>query len=223
MYLNPSRSTTTVLVTVAGRTPGDPTAAHSQTVTLFYQSYNLEADDTIDGPGGNGQRGIKRDTAGESVCRKGHRRNKQRHFWGKQFHLTPMWAHYSLILTSGLNLILRKKTSGSPTDGYDPLFVKTDSGGEAKVYLKLNDDNQTTAESHTVTATFKGIPRTFTATAPLYNRNADSQGRHRELRSATERRTADDCFKTLSGARAGWWRERISGSKLSGLQRRLAT
>ena len=52
VYLNPSRSTTKVQVTVAGRSPGSTTPGHSRTVTVFYQSFNLEADLTIDGPGG---------------------------------------------------------------------------------------------------------------------------------------------------------------------------
>ena len=52
-------------------------------------------------------------------------------------------------------------TQGNATDGYDPLEVKTDSSGEAKVYFELSANTR----AHTVDATFSGIKREFTATA----------------------------------------------------------
>ena len=169
VYLNPSGSTTKVQVTVAGRSPGSTTSTHSQTVTIFYQSFNLEADLTIDGPGGNDQSGIV-DTrlANPFVVKVTDGTNRtNRGISGQAVTFTPAGANpgtgnalfpYSNFRAESTSTPV---TAGTPTDGYNPLVVKTDNSGEAKVYFELGS----AIGAYTVNATFSGITRTFTATA----------------------------------------------------------
>ena len=161
VYLNPSRSTTKVQVTVAGRSPGSTDPEHSRTVTVFYQSFNLEADLTLDGPGGNGQSGvISTRLANPFVVKVTDGTN--RGISGQVVRFTPdsgnpgsgnvLFPHSDFraepVRTGG--------TQGSATNGYNPLEVRTDRSGEAKVYFELGNDTGT----YTVAATFSGITRT---------------------------------------------------------------
>ena len=81
-------------------------------------------------------------------------------------------------------------TDGTPTAGYDPLVVRTDSRGEAKVFLRLRN---VTAAAHTVRASFSGINRDFTATA-------DTTTRTLVLRVDTENSVQDQSVARLTTA-----------------------
>ena len=159
VYLNPSRSTTKVQVTVAGRSPGSTTPTHSRTVTLFYQSANLEADLTIDGPGGNGQSGVV-DTRLTNPFVVKVTDGTNRGVSGQAVTFTP--GSTGGVLFPHSDFGAEPTSVGSATAGYTVLVVKTDRSGEAKVYFELSS---TIDEAHTVDATFFGITRQFTATA----------------------------------------------------------
>ena len=162
VYLNPSRSTTKVQVTVAGRSPGSTDPEHSRTVTVFYQSFNLEADLTLDGPGGNGQSGvISTRLANPFVVKVTDGTNRGVSGQAVTFTPAPGNPGSGDVLFPHSDFRAESTSTGSTTAGYDPLVVKTDRSGEAKVYFELGD----TTGTYTVDATFSGITRTFTATA----------------------------------------------------------
>ena len=178
VYLRPSGSTTKVQVTVAGRSPGSTTSTHSQTVTLFYQSFNLEADQTLDGPGGNGQSGLKGTRlANPFVVKVTDGTNSGISGQAVTFYISgqpsggapptpPTTANDPALFPdtgSGFRAepVTAGGTAGNDDVGYNRLVVRTDSRGEAKVFLRLEN----VSGSHTVTATFSGITREFTARA----------------------------------------------------------
>ena len=167
VYLNPNSGTNTIRVWVAGTLPEASTA---EVVTYFFGGFNLDTDLRIDGPGGNGQTAPMSTQLPNPFVVKvidGSRSgipNQE-----VKFDITisnsededALFPHSDFLAEPPAT----SATVGNSIDGYDPLVVKTNNSGEAKVYLKLGPIGTGNSENYTVTATSSGVMRSFTATA----------------------------------------------------------
>ena len=166
VYLNPNRGTNKIRVTVAGRNPASTDETHSKVVTYLYGYVDLTADLTIEGPGGNGQRGVTNTRLPNPFVVKVIDGNNRGVSGAKvTFDVTnPTDGIPKLFPHSDFRAepVTTGGTQGDATNGYDPLVVKTDRDGEAKVYLKLSDD--TNPNGYSVTATYQSVTKTFNAT-----------------------------------------------------------
>ena len=189
VYYNPGSKTGKVRVAVAGRSTGATNPEHAQTVTIFYREVNLEADLTLDGPGGNGQSGIVSTRLANPFIVK-VTDGKNSGVSGQAVTFTPAGGNpATATLFPHLDFRAEPSSTGNATNGYSSLVVKTDNSGEAKVFLKLGAATGT----YTVNATFSDIVREFTA-------NALSTTATRVLRVDTENSVQEQSVARLTTA-----------------------
>ena len=138
VYLLPNSGTNKVRVWVSGGNPESDISSVAQTVTYFFGFADLTADLTVGGPGGNGQTGVTEIRLPQPFVVKvidGSKRGVSGH--SVTFAITSTQSETTLFTHEDFRA--EPSSSGTASDGWDPLIVKTDNSGEAKVYLKLGD------------------------------------------------------------------------------------
>ena len=163
VYLNPNSGTNTIRVWVAGTLPEALTA---KVVTYFFGGFNLDTDLRIDGPGGNRQTAPMSTQLPNPFVVKA--------IDGSRSGIADQEVTFKITTTNDdgdalfphSDFLAEPSATGNAIAGYDPLVVKTNNSGEAKVYLKLGPISGVgSSENYTVTATSSGVTRSFTATA----------------------------------------------------------
>ena len=168
VYLLPNSRTNQVRVWVSGQNPASTDRDYARVVTYTYGFADLTADLTLGGPGGNGQRGVVNTRLSSPFVVKVID-GTNRGFPGAVVTFNTVNTDLTDSMTLGklfphpdfrAEPVTSGGTQGDAINGYDPLEIKTDRNGEAKVHLKLSG----TLGTHTVTATYGTASRTFTAT-----------------------------------------------------------
>ena len=160
VYLHPNSGTNTIRVWAAGTNPRASTAVEQ---TYFYKSVYLDANLQIGGPGGNGQRGVVNTRLDNPFVVKVIDGNDTG-IPGQavRFNATgagaELFAHDDFRPESTSIMLV-----SSGTGGYNPIIIKTNASGEAKVFLKVGAS--TVADGYGVGATFMGQTQPFKATA----------------------------------------------------------
>ena len=157
VYLLPNSRTNQVRVWVSGQNPASTDTDYARVVTYTYGFADLTADLTLGGPGGNGQRGVVNTRLSSPFVVKVIDTNSG--FPGAVVTFEMDETDRGTLFPHP-DFRAESTSTGDATAGYDPLLVKTDRNGEAKVHLKLSG----TLGTHEVTATYGTASRTFTAT-----------------------------------------------------------
>ena len=168
VYLLPNSRTNRVRVWVSGRNPASADSKQARVVTFTYGFADLTADTTIGGPGGSGQRGVDGTRlANPFVVKVIDGTNRGFPGAAVTFDITAPETGAVLFPHPDFRAepATTSSTKGGIVAGYDPLVITTDRNGEAKVYLQLRSRNgEIGGILHTVTASYQGSTRTFTAT-----------------------------------------------------------